>query len=61
MEKTFKHELDNRVRLGMSGEEGLVVGRSEYTNMTPRYLTRYVAADGRQVEDWLAEDALEAV
>jgi hypothetical protein len=42
-----------------SGEQGVVIGRAEYTNADPSYYCRYKAADGRAVEGWWAEDALE--
>lgn len=58
MEKSFQFELDQDVRLELSGENGEVIGRAEYVNKDPQYLVRYKAADGRQVEAWWDEDAL---
>jgi hypothetical protein len=52
------YQLEQRVKLNMSGETGVVVGRAEYVNQGNQYHVRYVASDGRQVEDWFAEDAL---
>ena len=54
----FTYELGQDVALAMSSEQGVVVGRAEYTNGADQYYVRYVAADGRQVEAWLSEDAL---
>lgn len=57
----FKFEMEAPVKLKLSvGEEGVVIGRAEYLDMSPQYWVRYVAADGRQVEAWLAESAIEA-
>jgi hypothetical protein len=55
---TFTYELGAQVTLAMSQEHGEIVGRAEYTNAADAYYVRYVAADGRQVEAWLSEDAL---
>jgi len=54
----FKYELDTNVMIFVSGEQGLVVGRAEYTTGGNMYLIRYKAADGRAVESWWAESAL---
>lgn len=54
-------ELGAAVRLSMSGEGGVVLGRAEYVGDRPSYYIRYVAADGRQVEEWFKNDALEIV
>ncbi len=41
-------------------EQGEVIGRSEYsTTPTKSYLVRYKAGDGRQVEEWFTEDAID--
>jgi hypothetical protein len=60
VKKTFNFKLNDKVELSESGEVGTVVGRAHYTNCNPNYLVRYAAGDGRQVEDWWAEDALVA-
>lgn len=51
-------EMRQRVRLNESGETGTVIGRAEYDVDENRYLIRYKAGDGRQVESWWAESAL---
>jgi hypothetical protein len=57
----FKFELSEKVRLAGSTEHGEVRGRAEYVDRgPPSYLVRYVAGDGRLVESWWNEDALEA-
>jgi hypothetical protein len=61
MGKTFAFDLNQRVALTESDEAGYVIGRAEYTNQSNSYLVRYTAADGRQVEAWWAEDALDEV
>jgi len=59
--KTFDYKLGDRVDLTESDESGgLIIGRAQYTNSNPAYLVRYVAGDGRQVENWISEDALQA-
>jgi hypothetical protein len=60
-ETEMKFELKQVVKIIDSGESGTVIGRAEYsTTPTPNYLVRYKAADGRAVEAWWSEDALEA-
>lgn len=54
----FSHH--QRVRLVESGETGTVIGRADFVSAQNSYLIRYRAADGRQVEDWWGEDAIEA-
>lgn len=57
----FKFDLRQPVKLSVSGEEGEVIGRAEYsTTKVASYLVRYKAADGRACEAWWSEDALEA-
>lgn len=57
----FKHKLKAQVRLVDSGEVGTVIGRAESIDGKPQYSIRYMAADGRQVESWWADSAIEAV
>lgn len=57
----MRFNLNDRVRLIGSGESGAVVGRAEYTFCEPAYLIRYKSADGRQVEQWWTDNALEIV
>lgn len=55
----FDFKLKDDVKLILSGEKGQVTGRAQYTDSNPMYRVRYVAADGRQVCDWLSEDAIQ--
>ncbi len=55
----FSFELGERVVIVPSAEGGKIVGRAEYTNSANSYLIRYRAADGRAVEQWWPEDALD--
>lgn len=55
---SFNFDLKQCVGIVASGEVGQVIGRAEYTNATNTYLVRYMARDGRAVEQWWAEDAL---
>ena len=56
----FKFELKQVVKVSESGETGTIIGRAEYS-ATPlnSYLLRYRSADGRAVESWWSEDAIE--
>lgn len=57
----MKHDLKQRVRLTESGEEGVIIGRAEYTYAEPSYLIRYKGGDGVQHESWWTQDAIEVV
>ena len=58
---TMKYELGQEVKLIKSEERGTVSGRAEYLTGEPCYWIIYKAADGRQVECWWNESAIEAV
>jgi len=57
----FLYALGQGVRIAVSGEQGEVVGRAEYTTAENNYFVRYRSADGRAVEQWWPESALLAV
>lgn len=57
---TFQHELNAKVTLTTSDEEGVVIGRSDYLASESQYLVRYKAADGRATDAWWPESALTA-
>jgi hypothetical protein len=57
----FRYELDQTVRLPLSDESGIVIGRAQYTDANNNYLVRYRSGDGRQVECWHTELAIEAI
>ena len=57
----FKFELNQSVRISCSGESGKVTGRAEYSMADRSYYVRYKGADGRAVEGWWTESALESV
>lgn len=54
----LKYQLNERVKIRASEEEGEIVGRAEYSNCDPSYFVRYKAADGRAVEQWWTQDAI---
>lgn len=54
----MKYELNQEVVISASGEEGVVVGRAQYSYSENGYLVRYKAGDGRAVEAWWTETAL---
>lgn len=56
----LKFSLKQVVKLVESGEVGTIIGRAEYATSEPSYYVRYKAADGRQVECWWGETAIEA-
>lgn len=56
----FKFELQAKVSISASEETGVVIGRAEYSTTEPSYYIRYRAADGRAVESWWSESALQA-
>lgn len=55
---SFKKDLGEVVVISASGESGEVIGRAEYKASEDNYLIRYQAADGRAIEAWWAESAL---
>lgn len=55
-----KFNLKQQVSIIASGEVGEIVGRAEYTTAEPTYLIRYKSTDGRAVENWWTESAIEA-
>lgn len=54
----FKHELGQVVQVTISGEQGHVKARAEYTYSANQYLIHYLAADGRAVDVWFEESEL---
>lgn len=58
---SFSFALGLKAKIIASGESGQIIARAQYLDGSPnRYLLRYKAADGRAVEDWWSEDAIEA-
>lgn len=55
----FKFELSQEVKLMLSNETGIIRSRAEHVTGEPNYYVLYKAADGRQVEAWWTESALE--
>jgi hypothetical protein len=54
-------QLGDAVQIAASDERGTVIGRAQYLNAEPAYLLRYKCADGRAIESWWTQQALEAV
>jgi len=61
MGNRFKFDLCNQVAIAISGEIGEVIGRAEYGHSENTYYLRYKSADGRAIEAWWPESALELV
>lgn len=55
---SFIFDLNANVKINISGEAGLVVGRAEYPTAENNYYIRYKSTDGRAVEAWWTESAL---
>lgn len=60
MKRDFQFAMSQLVKLKTSSEFGQVIGRAEYLHSENCYNVRYMAGDGRQVEAWWGESALEA-
>ena len=56
----FKYENSDSVKITASEEAGIVIARADYEYCDNQYLIRYKAGDGRAVEQWWAETAIEA-
>ncbi|WP_334470084.1 hypothetical protein [Arsenophonus sp. PmNCSU2021_1] len=54
----FKHELGQVVQITISGEEGRIKGRAEYTNMSNKYYFHHLTADGYAFDRWFDESDL---
>jgi hypothetical protein len=54
----FAFALGEEVELALSGEEGIVIGRAEYTDEAPSFYVRYVDSDGKQVTGWMSASAI---
>jgi hypothetical protein len=52
-------DLGATVVVSCSGEVGEVTGRSQHQHSEDQYLLRYRANDGRAVESWWGQSALE--
>jgi hypothetical protein len=48
----FDYNLNNKVAIKLTGKEGEVVARAEYTNYPEQYLVRYINGVGDQIETW---------
>ncbi len=59
IKQRFTFKLAQRVVITASGENGMIIGRAEYSSSEPSYLIRYCAADGRAVESWWTQSAIE--
>ncbi len=57
----FKFDLKEHVRISCSGESGEIVARAEYITDEDQYYIRYKSSNGRAVENWWAESALEQI
>lgn len=52
-------DLGTTAVIQCSGEHGRVIGVALYEHSEPSVLLRYLAADGRAVESWWTQSALE--
>lgn len=51
----YKLALNQKVKLALSEEEGVVTARAEYAVGPNQYRVLYKSADGRQVTEWWEE------
>lgn len=56
---TWRFQLNDNLKIVESGESGICIGRAEYAHAERSYLLRYRAGDGRAVEAWWGESALQ--
>ena len=56
----FIYEIGQTVEIAVSGENGEVLGRAEYSTTENSYYVRYKSADGRAVQGWWEESALKS-
>lgn len=61
MDRSFRFGLGQHVLISESGESGVVIGCAMYSYCANSYFIRYKAADGRAVEQWWSQDALQEV
>lgn len=54
----FKYDLGDHGKILISGEEGRIIGRSQYLKHQNGYLLRYVNTQGCACETWFDEDEL---
>lgn len=54
-------DLKSKVKIIVSGEEGEIIGRAEYTYCENQYYIRYKTADGRAIESWWTASAIEVI
>ena len=58
--KSFAFNVGDRVMIANGKENGEIIGRAEYARGENQYFVRYVAGDGRAVQQWWDESALSA-
>ena len=56
----FRFELNQNVVISVSGEAGVVIGRTEAVNQEANYQVRYKDAEGKAEVVWWTESSLEA-
>ncbi len=57
----MKFALNAEAVITASSEVGTIIGRAEYSASECSYLIRYKAADGRAVEAWWQESAIDSI
>ena len=58
---SFKFELDQKVRLKVSGETGVVIGRADYVNSFPQCYVHFKDGNGCAKSEWFYENQLETI
>lgn len=57
----FKFELEQKVSIKVSGEQGTVIGRCEYVNSYPQIYVHFKDGNGCAKSEWFYENQLEAI
>lgn len=58
-DRLLDFNLGNTAVIQCSGEHGRVIGIALYEHSEPQLMLRYKASDGRAVESWWTQSALE--
>ena len=55
---SFKYDLNQSVQIKISGEQGQIKARAEYTSSEPMYWLEYKSTTGTVKQEWFYEGSL---
>lgn len=55
---TFKFQLNDKAKIEVSGELGIIKGRADYSTSSPSYLLDYKDSTGKFQSSWISEESL---